>query len=61
MQKIEGFNYSALVAFFESALPGQLCSGFQKQHLRDILSIVKGDKERECLRYVVYKFNTNSG
>jgi hypothetical protein len=56
MEKVTGFNYNSLVLFLKahSNFSTVEC-GMQKSDLKALLSIVKGDREKECIRYAIYK------
>lgn len=62
MEKIDGFNYISLSNFLASDAIQSSKEvkefGMRKNDLKDLLSIVKGEKERECIRYAVYKCST---
>jgi hypothetical protein len=53
MEKTDGFNYMSLITFFETKSSKNLC--MNKNDLKNLLLMVKGDKERECVRYAIYK------
>ena len=56
MEKTDGFNYMSLSNFLESDVRKDMKEfGMNKSDLKHLLSIVKGEKERECVRYAVYK------
>lgn len=54
MEKISGLNYSAIIGFIANQKPKREV-GMTKTELKQLLVIATTEKERECIRYAVYK------
>lgn len=56
MEKIEGLNYGQLASFLsENAQKMMKKQGITKEELKQLLTITQSERERELLRYAVYK------
>lgn len=56
MEKVEGLSYIHLSKFLTSKLTiNQAKQGMTKEDLKKLLLIASNDKERECIKYAVYK------
>ena len=56
MEKVDGLNYVHLSEFLTSKLTAaQAKQGMTKDDLQNLLLIASSDKERECIKYAVYK------
>lgn len=54
MEKVNGLNYSAIITFIANQKPKREV-GMTKSELKELLKIATAEKERECIRYAVYK------
>lgn len=54
MEKISGLDYTTFASFLEGR-ELKRHQGITKEGLRDLLILDKNDRERECIRYAVYK------
>ena len=56
MEYIHGINYRSVAQFLEaSGLSHTACPNISKQELQKLLAMAQSDRERECLRYAVYR------
>ena len=56
MEKNDNLDYPALLAFLNTKLSQSKAQrGFSKHELKQLLSIAQSEREKECIRYAVYK------
>lgn len=56
LEKNDNFDYSALLRFFNKQLSQSTAkSGISRNELKQLLSIAQSERERECVKYAVYK------
>lgn len=56
MEKAEGFNYQGLISFLNKSLSQKSRpQGITREEIKQLLKITQSDRERECIRYAVYK------
>ena len=56
MEKVQGLSYSHLSKFLTSRLTIKKAKkGMTKDDLKKLLLITSSEKERECIKYAVYK------
>ena len=56
MEKAEGFNYQGLISFLNKSLSQKSRpQGITREEIKQLLKITRSDRERECIRYAVYK------
>ena len=53
IQKVHGFNYINFAKFLSTQTSNQ--QAMSKEELKHLLSITQSDRERECVRYAVFK------
>ena len=58
MEKVQGLSHSHLSKFLTSRLTIKKAKkGMTKDDLKKLLLITSSEKERECIKYAVYKFS----
>ena len=56
IEKIKGLEYSLLASFLQGKLSrSQEQQGITKEELKQLLTLTKSDRERECIQYAVFK------
>ena len=56
IEKIEGLKYPLLVSFLQGKLSrSQVQQGITKDELKQLLTLAKSDRERECIQYAVFR------
>ena len=55
MEAVNGLDYQKLINFLESKLCNGVMTGLSKEEMRELLSFVRSDREREVLRCSIYR------
>ena len=56
IEKIKGLEYPMLASFLQGKLSkSQEQQGITKEELKQLLTLTKSDRERECIRYAVFR------
>ena len=55
MEAVNGLDYQKLVNFLGSKLCNGVMTGLSKEEMKELLSFARSDREREVLRYSVYR------
>ena len=56
MEKVNGFNYRTFVLFLRTRIEScQSRNEITKEDLRRLLLLCQSDRERQCVRYTVFK------
>ena len=55
MEKVDGLDYEKLVKFMNAQMQHRPEEGMFKDELRKLMLIAESERERQCIRYAVYK------
>ena len=56
IEKINGLEYTLLASFLQGKLSkSQEQQGITKEELKQLLTLIESDREKECIRYTVFK------
>ena len=55
MENVDGLDYEKLVKFMNAQMQHRPEEGMSKDELRKLMLIAESERERQCIRYTVYK------